>query len=341
MLTAMGREERTVGMAEIATAAGVAVSTVSRALSGAPGVSTEQRRRIVALAREMGYLHDDPPASRRAASARILAVIPEPDRWVFGSILAGLHDVLTPAGAQLTVVQGLSASDRGRVLDLTARRRSADVVVLVPMVHRAVMDAFTRHEVPVVIAGSAVPAHASVGIDDLDVGQKATNYLINTGYRRIGYATYADHDGKPGIASALRRQGYLKSLERAGLEPDIQISVRFGPRAGQDAAERLLAGEHLPDAFVVSSDEMAAGMVAAFGSSGVRVPEDVALIGVDDHPVAELLGITTIAQPAREQGRVAASMVLSALAAAPVCEPIVLPTRLVVRETTRRRPGRG
>lgn len=338
MLTGMTREERTVGMAEIAAAAGVAVSTVSRALSGSTGVSAEQRRRIVALAKEMGYL-DSPTVTRRAVSARILAVIPEPDRWVFGSILAGLHDVLTPTGAQVTVIQGLSASERGRVLDVTARRRAADVIVLVPMVHRAALEDFTRRGLPVVVAGSAVPGRASVGIDDLDVGQKAANYLVNTGYRKIGYATYTNHDGMPGIASARRRKGYLRSLERAGLEPDIQISVPFGPRSGQDAAERLLAGDRLPDAFVVSSDEMAAGMLTVFQSSGVRVPDDVALIGVDDHPVAELLRLTTIAQPAREQGRVAATMALGALAGTPASEPTILPTRLVVRETTGRRPA--
>ena len=341
MLTGMSREERAVGMADIAAAAGVAISTVSRALSGASGVSADQRRRIVALAKEMGYLIDGPVVARRAGSSRILAVIPEPDRWVFGSIIAGLHDVLTPTGAQVTVVQGLSASDRGRVLDATARRRAADVVVLVPMVHRAVMEDFTRHGLPVVVAGSVVPGRASVGIDDLDVGQKATNYLINTGYRRIGYATYTDHDGMPGIASARRRQGYLRSLERAGLEPDTQISVPFGTRSGQDAAERLLAGERFPDAFVVSSDEMAAGMLTVFQSSGVRVPDDVAIIGVDDHPVAELMRLTTIAQPAREQGRVAATMALNALAGRPATAPTVLPTRLIVRDTTGRRPATG
>ena len=326
-----------IGMAAIAAAAGVAVSTVSRALSGAAGVSAEKRRQIVELAKAMRYVVDPPvQAGQRPGMARIAAVIPEPDRWVFGSILAGLHDVLTPAGVSLTVYQGFSASDRAKVIDATARQRTADLVILVPMTRRAVLDDLARHQLPVVIAGAVVPGHASVGIDDVEVGQKAANYLINTGYRRIGFATYTDHDGTPGVASLRRRQGFLRTLERARLEPGVQIAVPFGPRAGQEAAEQLLAGDRLPDAFVVSSDEMAAGMMTAFRSSGVRIPDGVALIGVDDHPVAELLGLTTIAQPAREQGRVAATMALAALAGNPATEPALLPTRLVVRESTRR-----
>ncbi len=334
----MSADGQAIGMAVIADAAGVSVSTVSRALSGAPGVSAEKRREIVELAKAMGYLAGDRPPQppRRTGTPRIAAVIPEPDRWVFGSILAGLHDVLTPAGISLTVYQGFSASDRAKVIDSTAQRRNADLVLLVPMTRRALLDELTRIGLPTVVAGAVVPGRASVGIDDVDVGQKATNYLINTGYRRIGFVTSTDHDGTPGNASLRRKQGFLRSLERAGLTPDLQVAMPFGPRGGQDAAQQLLAGDRLPEAFVTSSDEMAAGMMTVFRASGLRIPDDVALIGVDDHPVAELLRLTTIAQPAREQGRVAATMALSILGGTPVAEPVVLGTQLIVRDSTGR-----
>lgn len=322
-------------MAEIAAAAGVAVSTVSRALSGAPGVSAAKRAEILALARESGYIAGDTgPTLRKAVSGRVVAVIPEPDRWVFGSILAGLHDVLTPTGASFTVYQGLSAAERAKIFGSLPRR--ADVVILVPMPAGLSASDVAGLGIPVVVAGAVVEGLCSVGIDDVEVGQKAANYLINTGYKRLAFVSSTDHDGTPGHASAHRWRGFASSMERAGLDPSWHVRVQFGPSSGRDAAEKLLAGDRLPEAVVAVSDEMAAGLMAAFRAAGVSVPDDIAIIGVDDHPVADLMGLTTIAQPAREQGRAAATMALRILAGGQTPESEVFGTKLVIRHSTAR-----
>ncbi|WP_271985639.1 LacI family DNA-binding transcriptional regulator [Pseudoclavibacter terrae] len=326
-----------VGMAGIAAAAGVSVSTVSRALSGVPGVSTAKRAEIRRIARAQGYLADDigREQNRDARTAgRITAVIPEPDRWVFGSILAGLHDVLTPTGATLTVYQGLSGRERAKLFEATALSRSSDVVVLVPMPHRMPVPDVRRLGVPVVVAGSVVEGIASVGIDDVVVGQQATNSLINGGCTRIVYASSTDHEGTPGNASRRRAEGFESRMQRAGLDPSWQVQVPFGPTAGQVAAEQLLAGERLPDAVFASSDDLASGMLSAFRKAGVRIPQDLSIIGVDDSPIASLMHLTTIAQPARQQGHLAASMALRALQGDPPSEAVTLETRLVIREST-------
>lgn len=331
-----------VGMAAIAKAAGVSISTVSRALSGAAGVSAAKRAQILEIARSIGYLADDPTREERRAArshGRIAAVVPEPDRWVFGSIMAGMHDVLTPAGSSLTVYQGLSGAARAKLLGSSVLARHADVVVLVPMPSGVPVSDVERIGVPVVVAGAVVEGLLSVGIDDVAVGQKATNYLINTGYRRIAYAYYTDHEGTAGNASRRRGQGFAATMERAGLDPSWTVRAPFGPDSGRVAAELLLEGDHLPEALVVASDEMAAGMMSVFRRAGVRIPDDVAIIGVDDHPVADLVRLTTIAQPARQQGQVAATMALQALRGALRVEAITLPTRLIVRESTRPTSG--
>lgn len=197
-----------------------------------------------------------------------------------------------------------------------------------------------RSRIPVIVAGSVVEGLPSVGIDDVLVGQKATNYLINTGYRRIAYASYGDREGTPGYASLKRGEGFVASMERAGLNPSWRVQVPFGPEAGRAAAELLLERDNLPEAVVACSDEMAAGIVSVFRRTGVRIPDDVAIIGVDDHPIADLLHLTTIAQPAREQGRLAATMAMRALDGPIPAETITLPTRLIVRESTAR-PGKS
>lgn len=332
------QNEGPVGMAAIAEAAGVAVSTVSRALSGTSGVSAAKRDQILEIARQTGYLSDRPRRERSAnlEHARIVAVTPEPDRWVFGSILAGLHDVLSTPGPSLTVFQGFSGPERARIFGSAPVFRQADVVVLVPMPRGIPVAEMAGVGVPTVIAGSVVQGLPSVGIDDVAVGQKSTNYLINTGYRRIGYASYTDHAGTPGNASRRRGKGFVGSMERAGLDPSLRVQVPFGPESGRQAAELLLEGDRLPEALVVCSDEMAAGMMGVFRRAGVRIPDDLAIIGVDDHPVAEMLSLSTIAQPARQQGQLAATMALQALQGTLAPEAITLPTRLMVRESTRR-----
>lgn len=328
-------------MAAIAAAAGVAVSTVSRALSGASGVSAAKRSRIIEIARDMGYLADASGLrpQRRAVfgNARIAAVIPEPDRWVFGSILAGLHDVLAPPGPSLTVYQGFSGVHRAQIFGSASLARQADVLVLVPIPRDVTVEKVKAVGLPVVVAGSVVEGLPSVGIDDVSVGQKSTNYLINAGFRRIAYASYTDHEGTPGVASRRRAEGFVASMERAGFDPSWQVQVPFGPESGRAAAEVLLGGDHLPEAVVAGSDEMAAGMMSVFRRAGVKIPEDLAIIGVDDHPIAEMLSLSTIAQPARQQGQLAATMALQQLQGTLTPEAITLPTHLIVRESTRRR----
>ena len=332
-----GLTDEPVGMSDIAAAAGVAVSTVSRALSGARGVGAARRAQIMQIALDLGYLSpvgNTPERPVPARQARITAVTPESDRWIFGSILAGLHDVLAPAGSSLSMLQGLSASDRVRLL--ADSDPDADLLVLVPAPPDLTPEQIRAvRRVPLVVAGSLLPGIPSVGIDDVAVGEKATNHLVNLGARRVAYVYYGDHDGSLGVATENRRRGYRRAIARAGVEP-WEVEVPFGEGAGREAAETLLASDSLPPGIFCASDEMAAQMMAVFRQAGVTDPRDFSIIGVDDHPIAGMLGLTTIAQSAREQGRAAAALALRLLRGEQPTEAIALPTRLVVRETTRR-----
>jgi len=124
-------------------------------------------------------------------------------------------------------------------------------------------------------------------------------------------------------------------MARVGLAP-WEVEVPFGSGAGREAAEALLASDFMPTGVFCASDELAAEMMSVFRQAGVTAPGDLSIVGVDDHPIAGMMGLTTIAQPAREQGRVAATLALGLLRREPVSECVVLPTRLVVRDTARR-----
>ncbi|QWW20216.1 LacI family DNA-binding transcriptional regulator [Schaalia sp. 19OD2882] len=360
----MAQTESNVAMADIAAAAGVAVSTVSRALSGAPGVSAQKREEILAIARRLGYLTapatastsaglaaGGPPPARPvsgvpldsrwlgpgARPARITAVVPESDRWVFGSILAGIHDVLGPLDVSLRVKQGLSDSTRAAFLADPHLADEIDLVILVPAPRDIPVQALKELPVAVVIAGTVVEGVASVGIDDIAVGHMATNYLRNVGLTSIAYAGFLDHEGTYGVATRRRGVGYRQAMEKAGLRPRF-VQAPYSSKPGRAATELLLASEELPQGVICSSDEIAADMIATFRQVGVDIPGDISVIGVDGHPVASMMGLTTIAQPAREQGQRAAELALQILAApsGPSPAPVTLPTRLVVRGSTRR-----
>lgn len=212
----------------------------------------------------------------------------------------------------------------------------ADLIVLVPAPRDLTAERIRAiRRVPVVVAGSILPGLPSVGVDDVAAGEKATNHLVNLGATRVAYVCRSDHDGTLGVATENRRKGYRRAMARVGLAP-WEVEVPFGSGAGREAAEALLASDFMPTGIFCASDELAAEMMSVFRQAGVTAPGDLSIVGVDDHPIAGMMGLTTIAQPAREQGRVAATLALGLLRREPVSECVVLPARLVVRDTTRR-----
>jgi DNA-binding LacI/PurR family transcriptional regulator len=138
-------------------------------------------------------------------------------------------------------------------------------------------------------------------------------------------------------APSARLAGFHRALADAGVPvaPDLEVAADFTVNGSVRAARRLLDRPDPPTAVFAASDEMAIGVLRAARQLGVRVPEDVSVIGIDDHEMAEIFDLTTVAQPVHEQGRIAAEQVLTGLGGHPP-EPqqVVLPTRLVVRGTT-------
>jgi len=187
-----------------------------------------------------------------------------------------------------------------------------------------------------------VQGWASVRIDDREAACTAMSHLLSLGHRRIAHLGGGMADQLDFVAPRDRLLGYRHSMRTAGLEvrPEWEVEADFTVHGGARAMAALLSTDpaDLPTAVFAASDEMAIGAVAAVRQAGLRVPEDISVIGVDDHEMAEPFELTTVAQPTREQGRLAAEMLLAAMAAGgsrdggPPSQ--VVPTRLVVRATT-------
>jgi DNA-binding LacI/PurR family transcriptional regulator len=228
-----------------------------------------------------------------------------------------------------------------RILDtkLLSKRVDALLVLSLPLSSHEVAALGELHR-PVVVVGPSVPGLSCVRIDDVEAGYIATRHLLQLGHRRIAFVggDPADQFGFP--VAPDRQLGYERALRTCGIPPDPCLSVpaTFTVDGGMDAASELVARPERPTAVVAWSDEIAMGVLYAVRSAGLRVPQDVSVMGVDDHDLARLFDLTTVAQPVREQGRVAARLLVEKLLEAGAIEPdvatVTVPIRLVVRGTT-------
>ncbi|MBB2940881.1 DNA-binding LacI/PurR family transcriptional regulator [Actinoplanes lutulentus] len=327
-----------VNMADVARLAGVSMATASRALSDHPHVAPATRARVLDAAAELAYVVS-PEASRLAGGVtdRIAVVVPHLSRWFFGALLDGLESVLREADKDLLIYHVGDAADRKSFFERLPARRKVDAVVVLGMpIARPERERLEMMGVHIVAAGGQIEPYPFVSIDDMVAGRQAVNHLLFLGHRRI--AMIATNDpGQPGWPiRAGRSRAYHAALADAGLpaDPDLAVTVPWGGAAGAEAMAELLSLREPPTAVYAHSDEVALGAIRTIRRAGLRVPEDISVIGIDDHPLAELTDLTTVAQPVRDQGALAGQVVLGLLSGAATDPGITMATRLVVRGST-------
>lgn len=325
---------------DVALAAGVSVATVSRALRGLPNVAESTRVRVQEIAHELNY-RADPAASRLATgrSKSVAVAVPQLNGWYFSHVVAGVEAVCAEAGYD-TIVIGLGLKGAGLALiegsDALHRRADGLIVVDVGLAHDDV-EAFRARGLALVAVGPLIDGVASVGIDDVAVGAMGAAHLLDLGHRRIGLIRGELDDVFEFVVPHLRQRGFEEELARRGLcaDPDLYADGSFTIQGGYEAAESLLRRDEPPTAIFALSDEMAFGAIQAARDLGRRVPEDVSIIGVDDHDAAAVIGLTTVHQDVDQHGAGAARLMIAQLAGQTV-EPMRHndPIRLVVRAST-------
>ncbi|MEU6699329.1 LacI family DNA-binding transcriptional regulator [Pseudonocardia sp. NPDC046786] len=333
-----------VNLADVARRAGVSSATASRALSDHPHVAAATRERVWQAARDLEYVASpDATGLARGTTGRVAVVVPHLARWWFGAALEGLSGALRAAGLDLLLYRLGDPAARQAFFDELPARRRADAVVLLGFgVDERERERLDRIGVGIVAAGTRVGSHPSVSIDEYAAGRQAMDHLLHLGHRRIGMIVAADPDldlAQPAGRSA----AYRAALADAGIDPDpdLTATVTWSPECGARAMSGLLGLARPPTAVYAHSDEIALGALRTLRRAGYRVPGDVSVIGIDDHPLAAITDLSTVAQPAAEQGELAARAVLAGLAGRPVDPIVTVPTRLVIRGTSGRPPERG
>lgn len=302
----------------------------------APGVAAGTRQRVLAVAEELSFVvSPDASSLARGTTGRVAVVVPHLDRWFFGAMVGGLEAVLRNAEVDVLLYHVGDLRDRTRFFDTLPARRKVDAVVVVAFpVGELERQRLNLMGVRIVAAGGQSADYPYVSMNDEDAGRQAMNHLINLGHRRI--AMLAAVDPYQPVVPLGRTNAYHASLDAAGIPVDLALvrTIDWGGEQGATAMGTLLGLRDPPTAVYAHSDEVAFGALRTIRRAGLRVPEDVSVVGIDDHPHAALADLTTVRQPVELQGRLAGEMLLALLRGEQVDQAVNLPTELIVRAST-------
>jgi DNA-binding LacI/PurR family transcriptional regulator len=307
------------GIEDVAKLAGVSTATVSRALSGKAHVSDRAMKKVTAAANELGYVASHSAYTLATGRNRNIGVVlPYVDRWFFSVILESIESTLIEHGYDLTLYNlsgGLE--QRAKIFnDFLLRKRVDAVLSIAIKPSDAELASLYKMKKPILGVGGPVQGAPSLVMDDFEAGVLATRHLISLGHTRIAHVT-----GKPSNfgtfnQESLRRQGYSHALKEAGLKanPLWRGEADYTIQSAYHVTKQLLGDpDNAPTAIFCNSDEMGFGTIMAVKDLGLRVPEDISVIGIDNHDMSEFFGLTTIDQRVRDQGREATLMILELL----------------------------
>jgi len=335
--TTTGKPGSKVTLGMVAEACGVSPSTVSRILNGTAVVSQEKREAVDRAIAELGFIPN--PIARGLAGGRTLSVgvvTQAIDSPFYGVALRGIEEELSPAGYSPLFVSGhWSAQEEQRCIDVLRSRRVDGIIVLTGRLSDEALRKLAK-ELPVVVTGRSLKASGLYALDfnDFEGARLATHHLLSQGHRQIAFIA-----GDPVHPDAQERlRGYRAALEAAGVpyKPSLVLPGKFHEESGLMAVERLIDSREPFTAIFAANDQMAFGASLALHRRGLRVPEDVSLVGFDDLAGAahSLPPLTTIHQAAHELGRLAAQSLLQLLAGQKPSGKLPEP-RLIVRSSTR------
>jgi LacI family transcriptional regulator len=326
---------------DIAERAGVSIMTVSKALRDAPDISDATKARLRALAGEMGYVPDSLAQGLRTRNSRLLGlVISAITNPVFARMMLAIEERASAAGYELLLAHSLNEPEREAAALRRFIARRVEGILLTPVYclgrSAGIYDELQRSGIPTVILGHRAPfcgRFCGVETDDLQGSTLATQHLLSLGHRRIAFLA-----GPPASPWALERlEGYQRALRQADLEPDDRLVFSAGAtiEEGEQAALQLLHEVTGVTAVQAVNDFVAIGAAAVLGRQGIRIPEDMSMIGFGDILMSGYyrVPLTTMHQPKFSLGETAMDLMFRAIRGERP-ESRRLPVGLVVRSST-------
>jgi DNA-binding LacI/PurR family transcriptional regulator len=330
-----------VTIADVATAAGVSKTAVSFAFNNPERLGHATLERVLGVAQDLGYT---PHPAARALSMRrsgtIGVLIPQRLSTVFANpfvseLIQGLGEQCEEHDFTLLLVPPLDGSLEGAI-----RQASVDGFISLGLSpdDRAV-EVLDRIGIPTVLIDSeSSPAHPAINVDDEGGAESAARHLLDLGHRQLAIIVLPPARANVTYTptAARRLSGYMKAIRAAGAPEPYVVVAGISVAAGVRAFESLPKGKRRPTGVLAMSDMAAIGVMSAAQSSGLRVPEDLSVVGFDDVPASAWTNppLTTVRQPIVEKGRLAARLLIQRMKGKTVESPLPLRTSLVVRNST-------
>jgi LacI family transcriptional regulator len=325
---------------EVASAAGVSIATVSRVLNGRPDVAPETREAVLKVVQEHGFSTNRSARALSGGRTGLVGVtLPVVQGGYFSAILAGVADGLYDEDMRVVLCPTLHQYEREvNLLDRLLHGTTDAAILMLPEESNEELRALQRQGYPFVVVDprtapdEGIPAVSAANASGARV---ATEHLLALGHRRIGAIT-----GPLGwLASSERLNGFRGALAAAGVLPDPALVLESGyaPGAGDDAAGELLDLAERPTAIFAFNDDLAISVLQAARARGLRVPEDLSVVGFDDSEPATIVTpqLTSVRQPLAEMGRMAVTLLLQLLESQKVeGVSVELAIRLVERGST-------
>ena len=329
-----------VTIVDVAREAGVSYATVSRVINNKGYINPETREKVLRAVTKLGYVVNQQARSLAGGRSQVVGlVVRDLGTSYIGEIIHGIDEELANASYDLMLYTTHRRKIRESTYVATLTQGLADGLLLVlPREPGAYIETLRRRGFPYVLIDhqGIDETGPSVGATNRRGGYDATRYLIELGHRRIGFITGSLDLG----CSIDRMAGYHAALTEFGLptDPGLIREGDFMQPAGYTGARELLALPHRPTAIFASNDVSAFGVMEAARDCGLRIPEDISIVGFDDIPQASHVNppLTTVRQPLEQMGRVATRMLLETIAdrQRPAAR-VELPTELVIRASCR------
>lgn len=334
------RPSKEVRIADVARIAGVSTATVSRVLASPDKVRQKTRDVVMEAVRRSGYTPNSVARNlRKRRTMTALVVVPNLANPVFAQILRGIDDELTQSGYGLVIGSLDNCVEReARYVELALSRQVDGVILMNGRIPESDKRTMREAGLPMVAMCAAIEDAKipNVVVQDREASRAAVDYLVRLGHKRLGYIAGPSSN----VIAAERLAGFLEGIREAGLSDRdfTKWEGRFVFSAGVAAAEAYLALKDRPTGIYASSDESAIGFIKVVRAAGIRVPEDVSVIGFDGIEFADYVEptLTTFRQPLHELGRKGAAVLLKMIQKQMQPEDwnVRLPLVLLERDTT-------
>jgi DNA-binding LacI/PurR family transcriptional regulator len=304
------------GIVEIAKRAKVSPATVSRALRGLHHVNERTRKAVIEAAQHYDYpiRPDLLPRHNGGRTNTIGVMAPFISRWYFSQAIAGVEQSLREAGMDLLLYNFAQVDARQRVFQQKKLVGKVDGLIVISL-HPTEKEfaSILGLGIPVALLGVSDSRCSSVSIDDVAGAELATEHLVAMGHREIAIIVGQNEQFFNFGVSTQRRDGFLNVLKRHDItfNPNFEIIADFDSNTAELAMSEFLRRKKLPTAIFCESDEMAFGVMRALKKKGLRVPEDMSVIGYDNHEFSNVVGLTTVAQPVQFLGQLVASQIMA------------------------------